>query len=163
MPIRSSTCYYRISLGQWWDKLKLMYQDLTMQYGKVNTHETWGWEDLALKAGSTTDYMTSNSNKFRIPSSMILMMVFTLCIPLEKRKKMCVCMWVCMCTITLDKGTQKTVIFIFTGNCHCSKPTSRAHNWKIAHNSSAIMARCFVLLTTNIFRHFSVDFNYWMF
>lgn len=112
MPMRSSTCYYRTSLGQQWGKLKLIYQDLTIQYGKVNTHETWGWEDLVLEAGSTIDYMTLNSNKFRIPSSMILMMIFTLCIPLEKRKK-CMCAYDYACVQLSWIKAQRRQLFLF--------------------------------------------------
>lgn len=75
MPMRSTTCYYRASLGPLADG-ELMNKDLRMQHGRWNMHNLWGWEGLASNASSTTDYMTLNSKQFRIPSTAILM-VFT--------------------------------------------------------------------------------------
>lgn len=77
-----------------------------------------GWEDLTLKTVCTTSTLTS---KFRIPSNMILMMTFTPCVPLERKKG-------CVCTFKLDKDTEKTVIF--KGKYQCSKPTSEASTGK---------------------------------
>lgn len=67
-----------------------MYKDLTMQHSRANIFHSGGCEDLALKAGFTTDYMILNSNKFRIPLSMMVRMIFTPCVHYKEGKK-CVC------------------------------------------------------------------------
>lgn len=163
-----STTSNRTSLGpayQQWGKLALMYKDLIMRHGRVNYAWYLGLRGSGLEAGSSTDYMTWNSRKFRIPSNMILMMLFTPCVPPERRKEcVCVCVYVHerVCIFKLDTGTQKTVIFIFTGSYQCSESTSRVHCWKVAHNSPPIMPKHFVLLKTNILKRSSV-FNDWMF
>lgn len=98
---------------QQWGKLELMYKDLIMQHGRENTHDPWGWEDLALKAGFITEYMTLNSNKVRIPSSMILMMIFTPWIPLERREKKCVCAHEYVCVHLSWIKAHRRQLFLF--------------------------------------------------